>query len=341
MKKIYALIAFATLLVSAGVLSRVYAYPTLAVIPLDTDVTVVAKSVEDTPATYFSIADLSEVTGSLTSVTRVRANTELTDDAREELDRDVVVFDTYSCSDPSDADDDLGKDCRANSTPLSGELGRYALDQQTGELVEWSGARTESGGQSFEDVPFAGYTVKLPFNVQKQSYEMWDGGLQRTVTAEYVGETEFAGVKAYEFHTAVPATVLGELELPGSLAGSSEASVTADRVYTSSGVLIVEPESGLLIGGSSSVDSYAEIDGERVLTISKGEFAVAEEEAAAGAEDAADTGAQLRIVRVTGPLVAVTLGMLLLVLAIVLLVRRRRAGHDVAAAPRKKALQPA
>lgn len=187
-------------------LSRTYAYPELAVIPADTNATVIARSVEGAPATYFSIAKLAEVTGSLTNVTRVVAQPDDTGAARRETGRDVLAVEAYVCSDPTDFDyPDGGKDCRANELPLSGELTRYAIDERTGELVTWSGSMKESSGEVVDDVPFAGYIVKLPFNAQKKSYEFWNSTLEKTVTAKYVGETKVAGVRAFEYQTARPA----------------------------------------------------------------------------------------------------------------------------------------
>ncbi len=344
MKKIYALTMLGSLLLTMGVLARVYAYPALAVVPVDTDATVIARSVEGAPATYFSMAKLAEVTGSLTNVTRVRASSEHTASAREETGRDVVALETYVCTDPTDTDyPDGGEDCRANRLPLSGELTRYAIDEQTGALVPWSGSRKESGGNVVDEVPFAGYVVKLPFNAQKKSYQMWNGTLQKTVTAEYVGETEVAGIRAFEYETAVPPTVVGELDLPGSLAGSDEPSVTADRVYSSSGTMLVEPETGLVIGGTSSQDTYAELDGERVLTITEGEFAVSDEDIAAGAKDAQQTAASLYLLRVTVPLAASLTGLLLLLVAGALVWRRgrRNATHHAPTERPDRSMQPA
>lgn len=332
MKKIHALLVLGSLLVVGGLLARFYAYPTLAVIPADTDVTVVATSVKDVPATYFSIADLAEVTNPLTSVTRVRANAKLSELAAKETGKDVIVFDVYACTDPSggDAGGAASKNCLTNKLPISGELSRYAMDQSSGELVDWSGGRVESGGKVSEDVPFAGYVFKLPFNAQPHDYEMWNGGLQDTLPATFVKEMKVAGVRTYEYRTEMAPTVVGQLELPGSLVGSDEPTVSADQVASSSGVLLVEPETGLIVGGSSTLDSYAELDGKRVLTISSGTFAVSDEEVAKGAKDAAKTATGLKLLRVTGPVVAVALGLLILALALVLLVRRRRRTRDAA-----------
>ena len=327
MKKIYVLMMLGSLLLTVGVLSRAYAYPQLAVIPADTDATVIARSVEGTPTTYFSIAEMAEVTGSLTNVTRVVAQPEDTAAASRETGRDVVAFETYVCSDPTDLDyPGGGADCRANPLPLSGEQSHYAVDAQTGELVSWSGGRTRSGGELIQDVPFAGYVIKLPFNTQSKSYEFWNATLRETVSADYVGETEVAGVRALEFRVDVAPTVVGELDLPGSLLGRDEASVTTDRVFSSYGTVLVEPETGLIIGGTSALDSYAELDGERVLTITQGEFAVSGEDVAKGAVDAKETAAGLYLLRVIAPLSAGAAGVLLLLLAGILAWRRHRHG---------------
>ena len=80
------------------------------------------------------------------------------------------------------------------------------------------------------------------------------------------------GLHAYEYRGVVEPTVLGQLDIPGSIIGRDEPTVTVDRVTSSETSYLVEPETGVIISATSKQDSYATLDGEKVITITNGTF---------------------------------------------------------------------
>ena len=318
MKKIHALLFLGAFLVMAGIGARYYAYPRLAVIPTDLDSKVVAENPSGEPATYFSIAELSEVTGELGNQTQARVDPAASEDLTAELDRDVLVVRTYACT------DSITVDCSTLRYPLSAAVSTFAIDPRTGEPLAWDDASIETGGSVEEGVEFEGLTIKFPFNAQRKTYPFWNADQRTSIPVEFVGETSVDGLAAYEYRSQVEPTVLGQLDIPGSIIGMEQPKVTVDRVTSSETTYVVEPESGVIISATSVQDSYAALDGEKVLTITDGTFTTPDSAADATVETYRPLSRALYALRVLAPVVGTAVGTVLIALAASLLVRRRR-----------------
>ena len=319
MKKINALIFLGAFLLVAGLGARYYGYPRLAVIPTNLDSKVVAENPPGEPATYFSIAKLSEVSGELGNQTQAQVDPVASEELAAEMDRDVLVVRTYACT------DDIAVDCSTMRYPLSAALSTFAIDRRTGEPVAWDDASIETGGAVESGVEFEGLTIKFPFNAQQRTYEFWNADLRTSVPVEFVGETSVDGLAAYEYRSEIEPTVLGQLDIPGSIIGmDDEPNVTVDRVTSSETTYVVEPESGVIISATSVQDSYAALDGDKVLTITDGTFTTPASAADATVATYRPLSKALYAVRVLAPLVGAIAGALLLALAALLVVRRRR-----------------
>jgi len=322
-KKIYALMAVGAFLLCLGVLVRVYAYPRLAVVPEDLDTTVVAINAEDEPATFFNIAELSEQESALKSTTVARIDAEASADASSEVGRDVQVVVLHTCTDLATVV------CQEQRYPISAAIRTFAIDAATGEAVQWSGSSVETGGETVTDIPIEGYTIKLPFHVEKQTYPIWNSDLGRTVDATFAGEDELEGLRVYRFETEVLPTVVDELDLPGFLVDSEAPTVIAEQVASSTSTLYVEPETGVILSAVSSQDGYAQVDGERVLTTVRGTFVADDETVATAVEEYKTLSSLLYLVRVVVPLAATTTGLLLIGAGVLLTLRHRRRTVEV------------
>ena len=319
MKKIHALLFLGAFLLFAGLGARFYVYPRLAVIPTDLDSKVVAENPPGEPATYFSITELSEVSGELGNQTQARVDPAATEELAAEMDRDVLVVRTYACT------DDIAVDCATMRYPLSAALSTFAIDQRTGEPVAWEEASIETGGSVETGVEFEGLTIKFPFNAQQRTYGFWNADLRTSVPVEFVGETSVDGLAAYEYRSQIEPTVLGQLDIPGTIIGmDDEPTVTVDRVSSSETTYVVEPESGVIISATSVQDSYAALDGEKVLTITDGTFTTPASAADATVATYRPLSKALYAVRVLAPIVGAVVGTLLIALALLLVARRRR-----------------
>lgn len=318
MKKIHALFAAAAFLAVLAALAPTYAYRQLAVIPTNLDAEVTAVSADGAPATYFSIPRLREMTSELSSVNAVRVDRAASKRASAELHRDALVMEAYACTDVA------GQDCRAMRYPLSATLTTVAVDPRSGKALDWSGNSLTTQGTTDRDVAFAGYTVKLPFDAQRTTYPFWNGDLRKALPAVYAGTETLDGLRTYKYVQKVPTTDLGPLDLPGNLVGSREQTVAARLNQTGTTTLWAEPATGVIVSVSSTVDSYASVDGAKVLTVVDGTLSTPSSAVRATAGDYRWLARGLWALRLGVPVGAGVLSALTVVLALALLRRERR-----------------
>ncbi len=215
-------------------------------------------------AEYLDVAaGLKPTTGPLKNTKAIVGNVKAGKKASKELDRDVAVWDIYDCTDKPTFN------CGSGETALSATDDRVAFDRNTGEAVDWKGARSDVDGEVIQPGKFKGLYFKFPFDAQKKTYQFWDGTLRKATPAKYVGEGKVKGMKAYEYEQTIEPIKTGTIDVPGSLVGSDEATVTADRIYSSVSTYQVDPVTGVVLVGQTAQDSYLELDGERVLTTTK------------------------------------------------------------------------
>ena len=107
--------------------------------------------------------------------------------------------------------------------------------------------------------------IKLPFNVEKKSYEYWDATIRQPMTVDFVEETELKGtnnsLKVYKFEGEVPETDFGFREVPRGLFGLEDTgSVEARRTYQNTRTLWVEPVTGVMIKVQEAQTQYMYLD---------------------------------------------------------------------------------
>lgn len=320
-----ALVLGAFLVVLAG-LSKFYMYDRLAVAPANNVTTSISQTAPGDDAEYLDVGaegGPTVVNGPLKSTRIVEGDVDLTDEANEELDDDVVVWRTFTCTDTPDFD------CGSGETPLSSTSDVVAFDSNTGETVSWRGTSNETGGSRVRGA-FQGLYFKFPFDTQKQDYEFWDGTLRSATTAEYKGENEVNGLDVYEFEQVIEPTRVGTSTVPGDLIGEDRPSVVADRIYSNTRTFLVEPVTGVIIVGGESQDSWLELDGERKLTTTQATLGYTDEYIQETVDEYSGTATLLKAVKTTFPIVGGLIGLLLIVLGFVALARGRREGDHAA-----------
>lgn len=313
-------------LLALAALSKFYMYDQLAVVPQNTKTTSISATAPGADAEYLDIAAGLKVTnGPLKSTRIVVGNVKESKQASKDLGRDIAVWDTFSCTDKPEFD------CGSGDTPLSGTTDKVAFDRNTGETVNWDGARTESGGVKTRG-SFAGHYFKFPFDTQKKTYKFWDGTLREATDAKYVGEGTVKGLKVYKFTQTIEPTKTGTLAVPGTLVGvTDKPTVVADRFYSNVRSFSVEPVTGVIIVGGESQDGYLALDGERKLTTTKAVLQYTDKNTADTVDTYKSKATLLSAVKTTVPLVAGILGILLLAIG----VWTRRGGQAEAAGSRK------
>lgn len=312
-KKMAAVALFlGTFLIAIAAFSKFYMYDRLAVVPFNTETTSIAATAPGADAEYLDIANgLKITTGPLRSVQIVKGDVDLSKKASKELDRDVAVWLTYSCTDvPS-------FDCASGKVPLSGTVDLVAFDRHTGETVDWKGSKSEADGEIISPAHFKGLYFKFPFDTQKKSYKFWEGTLQKPVDVKYVGEGKIEGLKVYNFEQKVDPIKTGTIDVPGDLVGSDEDTVTADRIYSGVRKYSVEPVTGVIVVGGESQDSYLELNGERVLTTTKASLEYTAENTKDTVNEYKGKAQLLSIVKTTLPLGGAIAGVLLLAFGLI------------------------
>lgn len=258
-----ALFLGAFLLALAG-LSKFYMYDRLAVVPLNTQSTSNSSTAPGADAEYLDVAaGLKIANGPLANTKVVTGDVEASKKASKELGKDVAVWNIYDCTDTPDFN------CGSGEVPLSGTTDRVAFDANTGEAVEYADTSSEADGEITKPFSFEGLYFKFPFDAQKKTYQFWDGTLREATPATYVGEGKVKGMNVYKYEQVIEPVKTGTIDVPGDLVGSEEATVTADRIYSSISTYSVDPVTGVVIVGQTAQDSYLELNGERVLTTTK------------------------------------------------------------------------
>ena len=302
------LVGLGCFLLAVALLVRFYAYPELAVAPVNQD-SVTKLEAED--ATYFNTATLSEEQTDLSVQNLTLGDAEAAEEAGDDI---RVWFGSTSIR----AED---------GTIISRSQERVAFGANDGAAVNCCEAFTETTDGEREAANREGQVYKLPFNTQQTTYKWWDGTLGEPVDMKFVEETEVDGLPVYKFESDVPRTQVGSREVPGSIVGSDEPSVTADTMYENSKTLWVEPETGAIVDRNESTKTTLAYEGEDAVTATEANLEYTDETVAKNVEDLGAKGRQLGLARTTGPIVLGILGVLLLGLGIVLSRRRRYHAH--------------
>ena len=121
---------------------------------------------------------------------------------------------------------------------------RFAFDRRTGQLVDCCDASV-NGVKSIRQTGLVGYV--FPMGTQKQTYQVFDTTLNKTMPFVYSGTTDVHGIAAYEFVENVAPTQTASVTLPGSFVKSTAASVTLGEYDAEHLIYYVDPETGALV----------------------------------------------------------------------------------------------
>jgi hypothetical protein len=178
-------------------------------------------------ASYFDVASLSEKTG-----VSMEATYTIKGDASKG-NSSTAVWNEYSYV------YDL-----TNHQPVQEVTRTFAFDRRTGQLVNCCGASV-NGDKSVRQSGLVGYV--FPIGTQKQTYQVFDTTLKKTMPFVYSGTANVRGIQAYEFVENVPPTRTASVTVPGSFVGMAAASVTLGEFDQEHLIYYVDPETGGLI----------------------------------------------------------------------------------------------
>lgn len=115
-------------------------------------------------------------------------------------------------------------------------------DRRTAEALDCS-AESVDGRRT--DV--RGLTLAFPPATAEQDRMMWDGVAHASFPVRFVGTERFRGLEVQRYEHVVPEQVLRSVTVPGLLVGRAEATSPAELVYSAGRMLLVEPDSGVVV----------------------------------------------------------------------------------------------
>jgi hypothetical protein len=299
------LVGIGAFLVVAGLLARFYAYPALAVAPMDQNSVTMLEAKD---AKILDLSTLREVTTDMSVANRTVGDVK----ASEEADDGTVVW-----AATTSYRDEIG-----NIRSRSAE--RYAFDAHTGEAINCCGGFVEETDGERVEVKRSGLISKYPFGTEKKDYKFWDDTVGQAVTTEFVKEDDIDGLTVYEFKYEVPLTTVSTREVPASLIGESGTDALEVEVqYETVTQHWVEPTTGVIIDRVSETANTLAYEGETKITTSGGTFQYTDQQVEDNVDEYKGKASSLQAVETTVPLVGVVLG-LLMILGGVLLSRRNR-----------------
>ncbi|WP_170177494.1 DUF3068 domain-containing protein [Thermomonospora umbrina] len=284
-------------------LLRGYIADRLVVIPVNqySKVTLVGEN-----ARYLDIGRMAMVEGASVVVTATVRGAPDSSNAR------TAVWDSFIVVE----DAETGADLRVS-------LWRMAIDRKTGELRNCCGAAVDND----LTVPQYGLGPLWPLgDVHKRDYAIYDPGTRRTWPARFDGVERIDGVSTYRFVQHIKPTRAAEYtQLPGALLGLDDAKRYDAELTSEARVTVwVEPRSGVPVDTRQHVVSRLRTkDGVDRRTVAEFDLRMVERDRRAGVRTADEAGAKIVLVRTTGPLISLVVGLLLLGAGLSVVARRR------------------
>jgi hypothetical protein len=277
--------------VVAALAVRLVLAPQLIVLPLGQDSSTVATGT----ATVFYPGDLTQRSG-----VPVRAGRDVIGDPKAPgAGPDVAVW-TMSLK-LTDPDGSL----------IAVTEDRVCLDRHTAATVACVSERLNGDNR----VRHTGLGYTFPFGVQQRDYDVYDTTAQKAFPARFSGVEQIEGTQVYKFVETVPETVTERMEVPATLVGGAQGdNVVADRVYSNTRTLWVEPTSGVIVNGQEQVLQYFRgPDGTRGVTLLDGLLGLDQPTIAAALDRAREAKDQIKLLTLIGPIVLGAVGVLALV----------------------------
>lgn len=213
---------------------------------------------------------------------------------------EVVQFNTFTCL-VRDPDNNV-QNCVKDKRLITSDVDTFATDRHTAQAV------TDYPNLPTDAVPHTGLVNKFPFNVEKKTYNFWDGVLGKSVPAEYKGTEKIQGLETYKF-------VISFADQP--------AKVTAgvDGTYSDDKTMWVDPVTGSIINQQDKQVRKLQ-NGDNAITL---DFAFTDDTVKKNVQDANDNHSQLGLVK-NAPLVLLPLGIIAGVVGAFLTLGARNAG---------------
>ena len=147
--------------------------------------------------------------------------------------------------------------------------------------------------------------------------------LRRALPIAYDGEESVNGLATYRFVQRIEPTKLESREVPGSLFGGTESSITVDRMYQNVRRVWVEPRTGQIVKGEEEQRQFLRGPGNKEFVVLGGTIAWTPQTVQEQVDKAKDASGKLVVLTRTGPIAAWTIGGLLIIGGLLLLLTSR------------------
>lgn len=300
------LLALGAFMIVAALLLPTYGASGLVKIPLDQFSETVAEA---QGATVFSVPDLKEREGvNLVATRRVKSDVKAGSS-------DTVVFDVFLRVEDPDLVVDDPKDRVVTAT-----TDRVALDRRTSEAVKCCDENVNG-----EPTEHRGLTYKFPFGTEKKTYQYFDNTALKTYPIRFVNTEQIEGIEAYKFQMTAEPVEIDQLEVPGSLVGSTEKTVEAPRFYTNTRTIWVEPTSGVIVKGQEEqLHTLRDENGDDKVTLVNATLTWNDETVEQQSELAKENSDKISLITKTLPIALGIIGVVLLLVGLFLLFSGRR-----------------
>ena len=300
-----ALAGLGVFLLVIGLMLRFYAAPRLVAAPTNLYLTLTLTA---PGSAYFN-------EGALTSEHNATLSYSLTirGDPKDSTGK-LAVWDSYAAlSDPKTG-------AQVNST-----FQRLVFNRRTSELLTCCGASVNDDTRIRQH----GIGILWPIGTRKTTYEVFDVNAQSAWPATYSGTARVQGITAYRFTQHIPPTLVAQMPgVPLSLLGvhGKTGNVVANRYYQADNTFWIDPRTGVLIDTEQRILSVLHgPGGEGTLLGVRADLKMTPASQRSLASLASKNAAQIKIVRQTGPLGGVVLGLILILAATIPFPGRRRA----------------
>jgi hypothetical protein len=298
------LVGLGGFLVAIGLLLRFYAAPRLVAAPTNLYLTLTLKA---PGSSYFNEGTLTSThNATLAYNLTIRGNPA---DSTSKL----AVWDSYAAlSDPKTG-------AQVNST-----YQRAVFDRRTGELQNCCGASVNDD----TTIRQHGIGTFWPIGTRKTTYQVFDVNGQSAWPATYSGTARIQGITVYRFTQHIPSTLVAQMAgVPLSLLGVHKTgNVVANRYYQADNTFWIDPRTGVLIDTDQRILSVLHgPGGEGKLIGAQANLKMTPASQRALASLANKNAAQIALVRQTGPLGGIVVGLILILAGTIPFRRSRRA----------------
>ena len=299
-------------LIAAAILLPTYVSGQIVKFPLDETTT---ATLAGTGVSYFSQVKLTPKTG-----VSVRATYTIKGDAAAGNSSTAVWNETSSVRDVT------------NNLPVSTQTRRFAFNRRTAELVDCCGANV-NGNAAVRQTGIVGYV--FPIGTQKQTYQVFDTTLNKSVPFVYSGTASTDGIPTYMFTENAGPTQVTAVTVPGAFFGLKAKAVTLPEIYQIHLIYWVDPETGALlnVNENEKVTLQNPATGATVAVLFDGDLVATPATVTAVANLDSSGRTELSWLDTIGPLVAGIAGGVALIAGIILLVRKPRRVTSAAPEP--------